>query len=296
MIASAPEATVVIPTRNRPDDLARCLESVRAQATDREYEVIVVDDGSAPPVSVPEGVRVVRRGGAGISAARNAGIEAAAGAVIAFADDDVEADPGWLDSVLGFLERHPDRVGVEGPVTTPPFDPLRAKSVDVRGPGTYRACNVAYRRATLEALGGFSAEIPRQGEDLDLGFRALELGPIGWEPRMRVSHRPRSLSLREIVGRAGDAPMEVLLLRRHRSRLGGAAWIPAYLFPYVNIVSVWTGVGRAELPGILLRPGRLARLAAIMVGQAAVATRALVRFALARGRRDPYRAPAGPPR
>jgi glycosyltransferase involved in cell wall biosynthesis len=68
-------ATVVVPTRDRPDSLARCLEALAAQSL-AGLEVVVVDDGSVVPVPAPPGARLVRLPGLGAAAARNAGARA----------------------------------------------------------------------------------------------------------------------------------------------------------------------------------------------------------------------------
>ncbi len=98
--ATLPSVSVVIPcTFARPDGLEACLRALQ-QSEHRDYEVIVVDNrpaGSAP-VTLP-GVRVVRQTRPGIAAARNRGLAHASGEIIAFTDDDVAVDPGWLTSL-----------------------------------------------------------------------------------------------------------------------------------------------------------------------------------------------------
>lgn len=282
---SAVEASVVVPTRDRPADLRRALAALRGQRTERAWELVVVDDGSEPPIA-PELVgdaRLIRLGGGGPGPARNAGMRASAAPLVLFTDDDVEPDPGWLESAVAFLEREREHVGVEGPVESPPYDPLRAYSIEVAAPGAYYSCNIAYRRDVLERLGGFADDIPTpHGEDVDLAFRALELGPIGWAAGMRVLHHPRSLSFRALAGRSRMAPSEIVVFRRHRERYGRAARLPAYLFPYANIATAWAALARVELPRALRNPARAARLLAFPLAQAWFTTRALLGFALVR--------------
>src|SRR5512135_213179 len=82
--------SVVIPTKNRDDSLARTLSSVAGQDF-RDLEVIVVDDGSDPPAKVSASARIVRNTRSwGASAAKNLGLEAARGEFVLFLDDDVE--------------------------------------------------------------------------------------------------------------------------------------------------------------------------------------------------------------
>ncbi len=100
--------SVVVPTRDRPHQLGRCLAALERQ-TASDFEVIVVDDGSANPAAVEEvvrdrpQVRLVRQAGAGPAAARNRGVRAARGTYICFTDDDCEPQPEWVERLAGSL-------------------------------------------------------------------------------------------------------------------------------------------------------------------------------------------------
>ncbi|HWN26057.1 MAG TPA: glycosyltransferase, partial [Actinomycetospora sp.] len=107
--APAPAAvSVVVPVRDRPRELARLLDAVRATAPG-VGEVVVVDDGSADPdatarVAAARGARVVAHPTSrGPAAARNTGAAAATGELVAFLDSDVVPAPGWLEPLLGHL-------------------------------------------------------------------------------------------------------------------------------------------------------------------------------------------------
>ena len=104
---SAPPATVsiVIPTRDRPDDLRECLRAIFAQETDRRVEIIVVDNhpesGLTPPVVAEfSGIRLVTEPRRGSAYARNRGLLASRGSIIVWSDDDVVAPAGWLEGLL----------------------------------------------------------------------------------------------------------------------------------------------------------------------------------------------------
>ena len=180
-----PLVSVVIPTRDRARRLEAALASLRAQ-TLRDFEVIVVDDGSAddtPAVLARFAeVRVVRRhGGGGPGAARNAGWPLARAPLVAFMDDDCVAEPGWLEAGLAAWDGVAERF-VQGS-TTPLEDELAAMgpwsyTIDIRERvPEYPTCNILYPRALLERLGGFDAEaFPVNGEDTDLAWRAIESG------------------------------------------------------------------------------------------------------------------------
>ena len=96
----------------REEGLDACLRSL-ADLDYPDYEVIVVDNRPpGSPVDLP-GVRVLPETRPGISAARNRGLEAATGEIVAFTDDDVEVDPGWLLAIATRLE-HPEEACVNG--------------------------------------------------------------------------------------------------------------------------------------------------------------------------------------
>ncbi|HMJ95311.1 MAG TPA: glycosyltransferase family A protein [Thermoleophilaceae bacterium] len=258
---AAVDATVVVPTRDRAASLSRTLEALAAQRTDRPWEVVVVDDGSSPPVShelaeIRPGWRLVRGEGSGPARARNRGWREARGAVVLFTDDDVEPGPDWLESALAHLAANPDAVGVEGPTDTSPYDPLREMSVASDSPGGYLTANLGFRRDVLELLGGFHEAFPfPHCEDYDLAFRAAELGPIGFAPGMRVLHHPRELSILQLARRGRLAASEVLLFERHRERYGRVRRLPAVAFPFVNAVVGWLAIARRSVgsPGDALR-------------------------------------------
>ena len=272
----APTASVVIPSRDRPESLARTLEALRQQETARPWELIVVDDGSSPPLAgellkgLPD-ARLVRRDGVGPARARNAGIAEARGRYVLFTDDDTEPLPGWLDAAVCHLERHAADAGVEGRVESPPFDPLHAHSLRNDAPGGYWTCNIEYRKQVLDRLGGFDEGFPfPHCEDLDLAFRALREAPIGYEPGMAIIHHPRELGYRELVGRGRLASSEIRLFERHRERYGRVRRLPARLFPLVQSLAYWRYVLRAAGR----RPRRIARALALALGYTAELVRA----------------------
>src|SRR5262249_14240230 len=94
-VLMGPRCSVVIPTHNRHAKLAETLAGIARQTLPaQEYEIIVVDDGSAPPVVLPNGegrpeCRLVRLEGSERSAARNAGGAIACGHLLVFIDDDI---------------------------------------------------------------------------------------------------------------------------------------------------------------------------------------------------------------
>ncbi|HYZ84597.1 MAG TPA: glycosyltransferase family 2 protein [Bryobacteraceae bacterium] len=105
-----PLVSVIIPTYNRPERLAKvCLPALKAQ-THRELEVVLVDDGSEPPLHhdllrefAPGTIRLVRKGNGGPASARNCGVEVARGEILAFTDDDCAPEPTWVEKLVARL-------------------------------------------------------------------------------------------------------------------------------------------------------------------------------------------------
>ncbi|MGH2923408.1 MAG: glycosyltransferase family 2 protein [Solirubrobacterales bacterium] len=188
----APAISVVVPTRNRRSRLAALLSSLGQQSLPPDrFEVIVVDDASDDGTQgllsqlgndgSRSRVRCVRHEHpGGPSAARNAGWREARGAVVAFTDDDCEADPDWLRELVesaGFGKKV--QQGRTEPIPRElPRSSLFTRTIEVSRLGPYYpTCNVAYPRALLEELGGFDEEHPSPGsEDTDLALRAFERG------------------------------------------------------------------------------------------------------------------------
>ncbi|HEX2112348.1 MAG TPA: glycosyltransferase [Gaiellaceae bacterium] len=271
-----PTASVVIATRNRVELLRRCLDALARQATRRTLEVVVVDDGGEPPLAASDlaalpAARLVRGEGRGPAAARNLGLQAAQAPVVLFTDDDTEPDPSWLEAACSFLEGHPECVGVGGATVSPPFDYLYEESVECEVPA-YWTCNVAYRKRVLDELGGFCEAFPwPRHEDLDLGYRALRHGPIGFEPRMRVVHVPRPASIAQLVARGRFVASDALLASRHRDRYRVPRVVPRTLVPLLALARDWQRRLRAEGAALARSPRRLARFLLVAAGQLAVA-------------------------
>lgn len=155
-----PAVSVVVPAYNAADTLGACLDALAEQTFPR-FEAIVVDDGSSDGTAElaarhrlePKVVRL--GGGAGAGAARAAGVEAAAGVLLAFTDADCEPAPGWLAAGLGALE-HADLV--QGMTLPPPgahvgpYDRILAVT---REWGLYESANLFVRREAYERAGGF---------------------------------------------------------------------------------------------------------------------------------------------
>ena len=113
--SSTPLVRVVIPTCNRPAQLARCLASIEATRRPWPIEVVVVDDGSATPLDAvlspfqtTVAATLVRQSNSGSGVARNTGVAHADGRYIVFLDDDCALEHG---TVVAFVEALHDEPG-----------------------------------------------------------------------------------------------------------------------------------------------------------------------------------------
>lgn len=109
-LADDVSVSVVVATHDRSDDLRECLECLTKQNTLHPFEIIVVDNnpasGLAPKVVAEfPGVRLISETRNGVSYARNAGIIASTGDIVAVADDDVVIPPNWLDQLIAPFSR-----------------------------------------------------------------------------------------------------------------------------------------------------------------------------------------------
>jgi len=207
--AGPPTVSVVICTKDRPEDLLRAVASVRASGdTGRQVEIVVVEEAAAPR-RIPD-VRYVHLPpeGGGFAHARNVGVAQTAGDIVAFLDDDCEAEHGWLDAlaaplrddpaVLGaagaVLVRHCGQVGYAENILGFPGGGLRylhhaqGRTAPTRHLST---CNCAYRRDAVRRVGGFPDRGRLGGEDFLLAERVSAIGACVYTPHAIVYHRPR---------------------------------------------------------------------------------------------------------
>lgn len=175
---TGPLVSVVVPVYNVAGFLREALDSLFAQDYE-PFEVVVVDDGStdgsgAIARSYP-GVRYLRQENQGPAAARNAGIAAARGEIVAFADADDVQLPTRLSVQVGYLIEHPDTSATLGRqvwITPPPGAVPDVVWGDLDG---IPAMTMVARRRTLAELGGFDPRL-RGPEDTDLLIRMREGG------------------------------------------------------------------------------------------------------------------------
>jgi glycosyltransferase involved in cell wall biosynthesis len=230
--------SVVIPTKDRADALARTLDALEGQkAGDAELEVIVIDNGSNDETVAQvrrraEGnafpIRLLERPEGGPAAARNAGAGAAEGEVLLFLGDDTEpADERLLHTHLELHAARPEPTyGVLGRITWTPRKPVTPfmRWLENGGPqfhycdieaGRVDAASYFYsshaslKRSLFEQLGGFDERFPTAAvEDTELGVRLADAElELDYHPELLVLHDhpttpPQSLRRSVAVGRS----------------------------------------------------------------------------------------------
>lgn len=185
--------SVIIPTYNGARRISECLRALLAQETRREFEVLVVDDGStdatAEVVAEFPRVRLIRQSNAGPAAARNRGAREASGEVILFTDDDCVPLPNWIESMVAPFE-DPEVIGAKGTYRTRQTS-LAARFVQVEYEDKYRVMqkfpsidfidtySAAFQREKFLQLGGYDTSFPVAcAEDVELSYR---MSARGWK-------------------------------------------------------------------------------------------------------------------
>jgi glycosyltransferase involved in cell wall biosynthesis len=227
-----PSLTVAICTKDRPELLRRLLASLlpvvaRARDGGQGVEVLVVDNapsdgGTRDAVLAFPGVRYEVEPRAGLDFARNRALAAATGEWIAYLDDDVVVDAGWLDGLREAWTENPDAGAFTGLVL--PFELESEAQIIFERRGGFRrgfakirygaefpanplypcaaglfgaGCNMAFRRDAMLRLGGFDEALDTGrtlpgGGDLDAFYRIVRDGLVlAYEPRYLVFHQHR---------------------------------------------------------------------------------------------------------
>ena len=234
-----PRISVVVCTYNGSRTIRDTLDGL-AKVDYPDYEVIVVDDGSTDGVGgiVREyPVQLIRTENRGLSAARNTGMEAATGTIVAYIDDDAYPDPHWLQ-YLAWTFLTTTYVGVGGPNIPPAGDGPIAECV-ANAPGGpvhvlvsdteaehIPGCNCAFRKEALQAVGGFDPVFRAAGDDVDLCWRLLERGwKIGFHPAAVVWHHRRNSLRTYWRQQKGYGKAEALLERKWPSKYNAAGHV-----------------------------------------------------------------------
>ncbi len=188
--------SVIIPAYNEEKYILVCLKSL-AQQTFRNFEVIIVDNGSTDKtLSLVKNFRQIRKlkiiqeKSKCIGKIRQVGFEKAQGEILVSTDADAKFPKNWLANINDYLKNHPETVAVGGPysffdegspirilrkIITPFF--LFLDNLLSGWKHHFAACNFAVRRDAFFKIGGFHKNLTF-GEDIDLSFRLRKIGKV----------------------------------------------------------------------------------------------------------------------
>lgn len=242
-----PQVSVIVPVRNRAEDIQQCLESIlNCHYPQDKVEIIVVDDGSTDhtkevikqyPVQL-----IVMEQNVGQSRCRNVGVAAAKADLIAFTDSDCIVDKHWLN-ILTEPFADPSVGIVGGGVSSHGTDKVLDRYEQACSPlhmgeqggpiGPQQqipyipTCNVLIRKKAFQLVGGFSEEM-RVGEDVDLIWRILQNQYTGFYlPEGSIQHRHRNQLHSLMLRRAQYASSEAILEKQfnfNRKKLFISPW------------------------------------------------------------------------
>src|SRR6516225_2457062 len=201
-----PKISVIVCTYNGARTLPQCLDELTALDYPN-YEVIVVNDGSTDEsagIARYYPVRLINQENKGLSAARNTGLAASEGEIVAYIDDDAFPHRYWLRYLAAAFGRAA-HAGIGGPNLPPAGDGFVAECV-AAAPGNplhvllsdevaehIPGCNIAYRKEALVAIGGFDPRFRAAGDDVDICWRLQDHGwTIGFCPTAVVWHHRRN--------------------------------------------------------------------------------------------------------
>lgn len=229
-----PFVSVVVPVYNDPEGIRSTLDSLVGQSAPADrYEVVVVDNGSTDETRAvvreyrESAVRVrllVEDEIQGSYAARNRGIRAATGPVIAFVDADMLVAPDWIESVARAMsDTDVEYLGCAVTLFTAGDEGVAAKYNRLNDLHVERfveelafapTCSLVVRRSLLEELGGFDPRI-RSGGDMEFGNRVAAAGRrLRYAPDLTVYH-PTRTTLVALLGKARRVGRGKTQLRRH---------------------------------------------------------------------------------
>ncbi|MEE4200323.1 glycosyltransferase family 2 protein [Erythrobacter sp.] len=199
------QATIIIPSYNRPRQLATCLAAL-AKLDGGPWPIVVVDDGSKVAlgeVCTPySNVRLVRQDNAGPGAARNRGVEEAEDAhLLLFIDDDCMPEPQWANCLVEAQSDVPGRLVGGRIVNALPRNVYSSASQSLstylyefyQASGSdmifFTTNNMCCRREDFLKSGGFGSRFPIASEDRDFGIRwSASGGELVYAPDAVVAH------------------------------------------------------------------------------------------------------------
>ncbi len=216
-----PLVTIAIITRNMARSLKDCLDRLSRQ-TVQDFEVVLVDDRSR------DGTReVIEKHGdprvryfrndqkLGYGGTRNLTLEKARGHYIFFTDADCVPERDWLEKGLAAYART-NCLGVVGKTLPLGESTRRSDRKVVNFDGRFMTCNMSFKRAIFEKLGGFDPAFVEGQEDVEFGLRAKQHGTIVFEEAMIIYHEIKPYTLRRLFTDARRYKTQVMIFKRYR--------------------------------------------------------------------------------
>jgi cellulose synthase/poly-beta-1,6-N-acetylglucosamine synthase-like glycosyltransferase len=258
--SALPFVSVVVPARNCETTVAACLSSIAGThyPGDRR-EVIAVDNSSTDRtanVVRDHPVTYLYEPRRGPAAARNRGIAASSGEIVAFIDADCIATPGWLQKLVHAFG-DPEVSGVAGEVVALEAMTPAQRYVAMRRPRLQEmvlarstpyagTANVAFRRQTFDQVGLFDPALP-VGEDKDFGWRLAEARlRLGYAPRALVYHHHPETAWKLFMQCTGWGYGHALVHRKYRP-----PWPVRRELPDVELGAALRAVARASARYVL---------------------------------------------
>jgi GT2 family glycosyltransferase len=238
---SWPRISVIVCTYNGEQTLRSCFEGLK-RLDYPAYEVIVVNDGSTDAtaeITRSYGLRLISTENQGLANARNEGLRAATGEIVAYIDSDAYPDPHWLSHLaVSFMKS--SHAGVGGP-NIPPPDGGHVAACVANAPGGpthvllsdreaehIPGCNMAFRKASLDVIGGFDPQFRVAGDDVDICWRLQDQGwTVGFSPGALVWHHRRDHVRAYLKQQNEYGKAEALLERKwpeRYNRVGHLSW------------------------------------------------------------------------
>ncbi len=225
--AEWPKVSVIVCACNGEATLRWCLQGIRGLDYP-DYEVIVVDDGSTDNTAAVArecGYPAISTPNRGLSNARNTGLEAASGEIVAYIDCDASPDRDWLRYLTASF-RATDHAGIGGPNLPPPDGWIADCVANAPGGPVHvllsdreaehiPGCNMAFRRQQLVEVGGFDPRFRAAGDDVDICWRLQQNGEtLGFSAGAVVWHRARDSVRAYWRQQIGYGKAEALLERK----------------------------------------------------------------------------------
>ncbi len=258
--------SIIIPTFNSAKVLVRCLESLSNQTiNNKNYEVIVVDDGSndnTKEVVAKYPVRYIYQHNRGPAAARNNGVMNAEGSIILFTDADCEPQPNWIEEMIKPMD-NPQIAGVKGAYKTQQKE-IVARLVQIEYEHKYERMkkfkyidfidtySAGYRKEIFLKYNGFDERYPKASvEDQEFSFRLSHDGhKMVFNPDAIVFHRHSDNLLDYLKKKYKIAFWKAFLLKRHPEKIKTDTHTPQSL-KIQMLLSLCTILGFA---GIFYKP------------------------------------------